>query len=378
MDDLGSKFYTASVILHETLVDIVGILAIKHPLHLSKFKDPGEALAEVLKASNKATNLINSVNSLGYQCNFAKIFTTQSVVKSKIIIADLDTTLLVEIILSVDGFLTNRNFIVLTDKCKEPTHKNNAKCCDACNHACPCCGTVSCKSKKNRTCCGSEGTCCISKIYCSHACTSCQQNSTNCTSNRKICCDTCKICIYCSKHLPKQEKCGILKLRESINTIRSLRNLLSHATDENFKNLENNAVAFSDFKHCTTWYKMWDIYSKTLEYCLSYLCSENFITRTEQLDRLVKMQKVRCQKDLLKLFIDDFTKMCNIISQVLATKTDLEQAKYEIIDRNEVMQKQQHDGKLFEKIQALKPSLLQESKFLYKIKNYLLYIFLIL
>ena len=67
------KFLTASGILLETLVDILGILSIKHPLHISNFKDPGEALAEVLKASNKTTNLINSVNSLGYQFNYTKI-----------------------------------------------------------------------------------------------------------------------------------------------------------------------------------------------------------------------------------------------------------------------------------------------------------------
>ena len=376
MHDLGYQFYTASAILHETLVDIVGILAIKHPLHISNFKDPGKALAEVLKASNKTTNLINSLNSLGYQFNYTKIFTIQSVVKSEIIIADLDTTLLVEIILCVDGFLTNRNFTVLTDKCKEPTHKKNEKCCDACNHACPCCGALSCKSKKKRTCCGGEGNCCISKTNCNHTCTSCQQNSTNCKSNRNICCDSCKICLYCSKLLLKRKRCGILILRESINTIRSLRNLLSHATDENFKNLENNAVAFSDFKHCTTWHKMWGIYYQTLEDCLSYLCSENFITKTEQLDRLFKMQKVRSLVlHLQKQFIDNFTKMSIIISQALATKTDVEHAKCKIIERTEVMLKQQHDGKLFEKIQALKPSILLERKFIYKANNFLLYIF---
>ena len=153
--------------------------------------------------------------------------------------------------------------------------------------------------------------------------------------------------------------------------------MLSHATDENFKNLENNAVAFSDFKHCTTWHKMWGIYYQTLEDCLSYLCSENFITKTEQIDRLIKMQNVRSHVlHLQKQFIDDFTtKMFNIISQALATKTDLEQAKCEIIERNDVTQKQQYDGKLFEKIQALKPSLLLERKFVYKTNNFLLYIF---
>ena len=344
MHDLCYKFFTASGILHETLVDIVGILAIKHPLHISNFKDPGEALAEVLKASNKTTDLINSVNSLEYQFNYTKIFTTQSVVKSKIIIKDLDTTLLVEIILCVDGFLTNRNFIVLKDKCTEQTHKKNATCCNACNHACPCCGADSCKSKKNRTCCGSEGNCCKTKRNCNHTCTSCQQNSTNCTSNRKICCATCKICIYCSKLLPKRERCGILKLRESTNTIRSLRNLLSHATDENYKNLENNAVPLSDFKHCTTWYKMWSIYYETLEDCLLFLFSENFITKTEQLDRLFKMQNVqKCtkQSDLQKQFNDYFTKMSKFFDQALhslPTKTDLDQVKCDIIDRTEVIE----------------------------------------
>ena len=67
-------------------------------------------------------------------------------------------------------------------------------------------------------------------------------------------------------------------------------------------------------------------------------------------------------------------------SQVLSslpTKTDLEQAKCEIIKRNEVMQKQQHD-ELLEKMQEIVASLLQESKFVYKTNNSLLYVFLIL
>ena len=58
----------------------------------------------------------------------------------------------------------------------------------------------------------------------------------------------------------------------------------------------------------------------------------------------------------------------------LPTKTDLEQAKCEVIQRNEVMQKQQHD-ELLEKIQELEASLLQESKFVYKTNNSLLYMF---
>ena len=61
----------------------------------------------------------------------------------------------------------------------------------------------------------------------------------------------------------------------------------------------------------------------------------------------------------------------------LPTKTDLEQAKCEIIERNEVMQKQQRD-ELLEKIEELNTSPLQKSKFLYKTNNSLLYIFLIL
>ena len=329
MHDLNYKFVTASGILHETLVDIVGILAIKHPLHISNFKDPGEALAEVL---SKTTNLENSAPSLANKCNKEYIFTTQSVVKSKIIIADLDTTLLVEIILRVDGFLTNRNTRVLKGKCTEQTHKKNATCCDACNHACPCCSADSCKSKKIRTCCKSKQTCCTGKNDCSHECTSCEQKSKDCTSNRKICCDTCKICIYCSKLLLKLERCGILILRESINTIRSLRNLLSHATDENYKNLENNAKPFPDFKHCTTWYEMWNIYYETLEDCLSYLCSENFIKKADQEHRLGEMQNVRnfSLLDLQKQCIDYFTKMSNFIS-----KTYVEQ----MCEQN----KEQHD-----------------------------------
>ena len=72
--------------------------------------------------------------------------------------------------------------------------------------------------------------------------------------------------------------------------------------------------------------------------------------------------------------------MGNKFSQALSslpTKTDLEQAKCEIIERNEVMQKQQHD-ELLEKIQELEASPLQESKFVYKTNNSLFYIFLIL
>ena len=72
--------------------------------------------------------------------------------------------------------------------------------------------------------------------------------------------------------------------------------------------------------------------------------------------------------------------MCYQFSQALSslpTKTDLVQVKCEIIERNEVMQKQQHD-ELLEKIQEQEASLLQQSKFVYKANNSFLYIFLIL
>ena len=103
-----------------------------------------------------------------------------------------------------------------------------------------------------------------------------------------------------------------------------------------------------DFKHCTTWHKMWSIYYETLEDCLSFLCSEKVITKTEQLHRLVKMQNVRkCSlQDLQKLFTDYLNKISNFIVQALPsllTKIDLDQAKCEIIEQNEVMRKQQHD-----------------------------------
>ena len=308
MHDLCYKFSTASDILHETLVDIVGILAINHQLNVKpKLKDPGEALAKVLDALNKTADLKNSAPSLAKQFNKERIFATPSVVKTTIIIAALDTTLLVEIILRVDGFLTNRNTRVLKDKCTGRTHNKNTTCC--------------------------------------------QKNSKNCTSNnRKIYCNTCKICISCSKLLPKLERCGILVLRESIDTIRSLRNLLSHATDKHFENLENNAEPFFDFKHCTTWYKMWSIYYETLDDCLSYLCSENFITKTEQGDRLVKMQKVRntsSMQDLQEQFNDYFTKMSNFFDHALhslPTKTDLDQVKFDIIDRTEVIIEEKLDS----------------------------------
>ena len=321
MNEIYSRYATACGILHTTLVDVVGALAIQHGQ--SKSQDPNEALAEVLKGT---PNITKSIHSLLYECNMKKIFITgTSTVKNKIDIANLDITILTDICICIDGFVTNRNLKTLrNDKCNEAGHGTVTRCCINCSHDCI-------KCKKNP--CGKK--CCNTKQKsgnCNHECSACKEGYVECNNNLKVCCLKCKICIHCAKSLQKQTRCIILILRQSIKKIKSLRNTLAHSTNEDFENFATKQITFPGFSNCKTWEDLWDVFNEILEDCLTFLRSHNYITANERTDKLLEMQHIlNCPLSEVEVEYGEFIETINKFIQeqkpadtsTLANKDDI-------------------------------------------------------
>ena len=281
MNEIYSRYATGCGILHKALVDVVGTLAIQHGLSYSM--DPDEALTQVLKGT---PNLTNSIHSLLYECNVKKIFITgTNTVKNKIDISNLDTTILTDICLCVDGFVTNRNLKTLRNEtCHEAAHGTVIRCCLNCSHDCGTCKINPCRKK----CCNMNQKTGI----CNHECLACKQVYIECLNNLKVCCLNCKICIHCAKSLQKQTRCIILILRQSIKKIKSLQNNLAHSTNEDFENFATQQNTFPGFSNCKTWDDLWDVFNETLEDVLTFLCSHNYITADDRTDTLFEMQDI--------------------------------------------------------------------------------------
>ena len=61
-------------------------------------------------------------------------------------------------------------------------------------------------------------------------------------------------------------------LRHSIKKIKSIRNTFAHATNEDYENLAMQQITFHAFSNCKTRDDLWDVFSETLEDCLTFLC----------------------------------------------------------------------------------------------------------
>ena len=84
----------------------------------------------------------------------------------------------------------------------------------------------------------------------------------------------------------------MLIFRQSIKKIKSLRDTLAHSTNEDFENFATQKIIFPGFSHCKTWDELWDLFNETLEDCLAFLRSNNYITANERTDKLLEMQDI--------------------------------------------------------------------------------------
>ena len=104
MNELETRFKYVLALFHETLCNLIKVLSLKHPHHKSLGKDSNIALSEILQAAKNIEKIILSIN---YPQNHSKIFQNNTI-RPTIDIDALDITILVDIALKTQSFLTNR------------------------------------------------------------------------------------------------------------------------------------------------------------------------------------------------------------------------------------------------------------------------------
>ena len=309
MNELETRFKYVLALFHETLSDIVKLIALVHPNHKLRGRDSNIALSEILQATKNIEKIIHSIN---YPQNHSKIFQNNKI-KPTIDIDNLDITILVDIALKIQGFLTNRYPEKLKKvPCICASH-GKLKCCNNCCHDCGTCGQRRCKRK----CCTSPNS------ECNHTCIQCPENDKDCRNKFLVCCKQCRICIYCMSTLPQ---CIYLKLRNSINGFKVLRNIYSHTTVQEYKQFEIKKHSFEDYPHCTDWFDIWDILDEHLNSCLDYLEKEKFISSDTMHERSIAMQIIRNESinNLENQFTDNFSIFSSILQNDSAKKKDIE------------------------------------------------------
>ena len=307
MKELETRFKYVLVLFHETLCDLIKLFSIKH--HKSLSKDSNIALSEILQEVKNIEKIIRSIN---YPQNHRKIFQNNTI-RPTIDIDNLDITILVDIALKLQGFLTNRYIEKLKKvPCTSAAH-GTLKCCNNCCHDCQTCGQRRCKRK-----------CCTPlNIECNHTCIHCTENDKDCRNKLVVCCKQCKICIYC---MSTQAKCIYLKLREGIKGFKVLRNIYAHTTVPQYEEFEIKKYSFDDYPHCTDWFDIWDVLDEHLNSCLDYLEQEKFISSNTKHERSIAMQNVRNDSinNLENQFSDNFSDITTLLENS-AKKEDIKQ-----------------------------------------------------
>ena len=307
MNELETRFKYVLALFHETLCDLIKLFSVEHSK--SQSKDSNIALSEILQ---DVKNIEKVIHSIIYPQNHSKIFQNNSI-RPTIDIETLDITILVDIALKLQGFLTNRYIDKLKKvPCTSASH-GTIKCCNNCCHDCQICGQRRCKRK-----------CCTPPTNeCNHTCIYCPENDKVCRHKLVVCCKQCQICIYC---MSTQPKCIYLKLRESINGFKILRNIYAHTTVQEYKQFEIKKYFFEDYPHCTDWFDIWDILDEHLNSCLDYLEQEKFISSETKHERSIAMQIVR--NNSINNLENQFTDRSSIFSVILkedsAKKEDIE------------------------------------------------------
>ena len=310
MNELETRFKYVLALFYETLCDLIKVLSLKHPHHKSLGKDSNIALSEILQAVKNIEKIIHSIK---YPQNHCKIFQNNTI-RPTIDIETLDITILVDIALKVQGFLTNRSIEKLKKvPCISASH-GTIKCCNNCCHDCRKCGQRRCKKK----------CCTLLNNECNHICIQCPENDKDCRHKLVVCCKKCQVCIYC---MPTQPKCIYLKLRESVKGFKVLRNIYSHTTVQQYQEFEIKKYSFDNYPNCTDWFDIWDILDEHLNYCLDYLENEKFISSVIKHDRGIAMQIIRNESidNLANQFSDNLSETINfMLKQDSAKKEDIE------------------------------------------------------
>lgn len=235
------KFFAVQGEFQELLRKLLKMLVLEHKHAANHTGDPKVALSNILSKAFSTSNPIEVLRSL--KINYDLIYDrTQSppIVRPSIDIDSFDSTLIFDILKSINGFptcSTKSKQHRKTMKCSDPNHID--KCCNGCDHSCSFCNQTNCKKS-----CDGFGI--------EHQCKKCDEAKSLCKRNLITCCTNCQLCRHCGKKQLENLQCGTLKLYCGSNLAHYLRNLFAHLTEEKCQSFLDGHCKLNGFSS-TTW-----------------------------------------------------------------------------------------------------------------------------
>lgn len=175
--------------------------------------DPEKAFINIISTR---VNSVENLRSMKFSCNKSKIFDmslTPPVVKNRIDLQTIDTTLQHDMLFWLDGFPVSK-----------PVNPNDRVVCSDCTR----------QYKK-----------------------------------KEICCDRCKKCNQCNGLSPQQ--CAVFKLKIGLEKDRLLRNLVAHLTLKVLQNFLDGNGGFPDFPRVNTWNDLCQEFLSAMTYLCDYM-----------------------------------------------------------------------------------------------------------
>ena len=306
MDDLQVKLHSALGVAHQVLCELLSAFSLQHKD--AKSNDAGVALANIFRQNPV---VLQDINSSTYPCNIDKIYVsgTKTII-AKIIITELDITLINDILTAVDGFITIKTKCRINLQCHGHTHAQNMNCCPKCDHSCQVCKKKKCKSNS----------CCMVVGRCNHMCKICTQTRAECVDDNTVCCIKCNVCVNCTA---TSTSCDSLKVRQAIEIIANLRNASSHVTSDECQKFRNRNWTFKEFPGEKDWESIWKKLDNALQDCLDIGVKSISIERKDELLNDLKLTRKESVQFLERYFKDHISKQQKFIIEQLDIQKEI-------------------------------------------------------
>ena len=306
MDDLQVKLHSALGVAHQVLCELLSTFSLQHKD--AKSDDPGVALANIFRENS---DVLQDVHALTYKCNIDKIYVSGTkTISAKIIITELDITLINDILTAVDGFITIKAKYRKHFPCQGNTHAPNTNCCPSCDHRCPDCVRKKCE----------RNSCCMVVGRCNHMCKNCPKTRVECDNVNTVCCIKCNICMNCTS---KSSFCDSLKVRQAIEIITNLRNASSHVTPDECKKFRNGNWAFKEFPGEKDWESIWTKLDNAVQDCFDIGVKSISNERKNELLNDLKLTRKESVQFLERYFKDHISKQQEFIIELSDIQTQL-------------------------------------------------------
>ena len=307
MDDLQVKLYSALGVAHQVLCELLSTFALQHIDANSD--DAGVALANIF-IKNPA--VLQNVHALTYECNIDKIYDSGTMtILEKIIITELDITLINDILTEVDGFITIKAKYRKNLPCQGNTHDaQNMNCCSSCDHSCQNCNRRTCR----------DNNCCMVVGRCNHMCNNCPQTRVECGNDNIVCCIICNMCMNCTA---MSSSCDSVKIRQAIELITNLRNASSHVTPDECQKFINGNWTFKEFSGEKDWESIWTKLDNAVRDCFDIGVKSITNERKNELLNNLELTRIKSVQFLESYFKEHIYKQQKFITEQLDIKTHL-------------------------------------------------------